>query len=138
MRRRQAAHREAKASGRVPNVFDGGLSLVAPFVTRVEDYAFFDCKALTSVSLPLATSVGEGAFHSCHAHLRQPAGRDEHRRQRLRRLQSSTSISLPAATSIGCLSLDFVSSHLRQPAGRDEHRNARLPQLKGRTLRHSA
>ena len=65
-------------------------SVSLPVVTSVEGYAFYDCTALTSVSLPVVTSVKEDAFTNCTA---------------------LTSVSLPAATKIwysvfqGCTAL---------------------------------
>ena len=70
-------------------------AIVAPdTVESVREYAFFKCTALASVSLPAATSVGNGVFDSCF---------------------SLASVSLPAATGVGsgafvdCVSLASVS-----------------------------
>jgi hypothetical protein len=55
-------------------------SISLPSATSIGDSAFYDCAALTSISLPSATSIGFGTFGDCAA---------------------LTSISLPSATSIG-------------------------------------
>ena len=55
-------------------------SVSLPVATRVEESAFNYCLALTSVSLPAVTSIGNYAFYLCNA---------------------LTSVSLPAVTSIG-------------------------------------
>ena len=63
-------------------------------VTTIGDYAFSNCGALTSVSMPEITRIGDGAFYSCSA---------------------LTSISMPSVTAIGreafwdCYSLSSVS-----------------------------
>ena len=63
-------------------------------VTTIGDYAFSNCGALTSVSMPEVTRIGDGAFYSCSA---------------------LTSISMPSVTAIGrdafwdCYSLSSVS-----------------------------
>ncbi len=57
-------------------IFEGDLYSI----TKVGNYAFSGCDALTSVSLPNATSIGDQAFSNCDA---------------------LTSVSLPNATSIG-------------------------------------
>ena len=49
-------------------------------VRSVREYAFYNCYGLTSVNLPVATSIGGNAFYSCSA---------------------LTSVNLPVATSIG-------------------------------------
>ena len=77
-------------------------NIVERTITEFEDseievignYAFYNCSALTSVSLPAATSIGSNAFGVCRA---------------------LTSVSFPAATSIGnyafgtCSALTSVS-----------------------------
>ena len=55
-------------------------SVSLPAATSIGIYAFYSCSALTSIELPAATSIGSYAFYSCSA---------------------LTSIELPAATSIG-------------------------------------
>ena len=63
-------------------------NIVERTITAFEDseievikyYAFSSCSALTSVSLPLAASIGDSAFDSC---------------------SKLTSVSLPSATRIG-------------------------------------
>ena len=69
-------------------------SVSLPVATSIGNNAFSGCKALTSVSLPVATSIGNNAFYSCEA---------------------LTSVSLPVVTSIGsdafmdCKALTSVS-----------------------------
>jgi hypothetical protein len=65
-----------------------------PVCTSVGAYAFYQCSALTTVSLPVCTSVGGNAFYSCY---------------------SLTTISLPVCTSVSgnafynCFALTTVS-----------------------------
>ncbi len=40
-------------------------SVSLPVATSIESYAFHSCSSLTSVSLPVATSIGSYAFNSC-------------------------------------------------------------------------
>ena len=49
-------------------------------VTTIDDRAFSDCSALTSVSMPSVTTIGESAFSDCYA---------------------LTSVSMPSVTTIG-------------------------------------
>ncbi|MGN0773599.1 MAG: leucine-rich repeat domain-containing protein [Candidatus Ventricola sp.] len=58
-------------------------------VMSVGDYAFNRCSALTSVSLPAATTIGSNSFQNCTA---------------------LTSISLPTATSIGSYAFQGCSA----------------------------
>ncbi len=57
-------------------------------IMSVGDYAFKDCSALTSISLPACTSVGERAFCFC---------------------TKLTSINLPACTSVGDSAFAYCS-----------------------------
>ena len=69
-------------------------SIILPAATSIEYGAFSDCTSLTSMSLPVATALGDYAFSYC---------------------TSLTSVSLPAATAIGssafhdCTSLTSIS-----------------------------
>lgn len=69
-------------------------SVSLPAVISISDYAFYNCTALTSVGLPAAITISDYAFRNCTA---------------------LTSINLPAATTIGyrafagCASLTRVS-----------------------------
>ena len=58
-------------------------------VFKVGGYAFRNCRNLTSVSFPNATSIGQNAFSSC---------------------SSLTSASIPNATSIGTYAFDSCSN----------------------------
>ena len=58
-------------------------------VSIVGGYVFYNCSALTSISLPLATSIGSSAFGRCTA---------------------LTSVSLPSATSIGSFAFYYCSA----------------------------
>ncbi|MGN0990220.1 MAG: leucine-rich repeat protein, partial [Candidatus Ventricola sp.] len=40
-------------------------SISLPEATSIGNYAFQSCSALTSISLPVATSIGSNAFYSC-------------------------------------------------------------------------
>ena len=42
-------------------------SISLPVATSIGNYAFRGCSALTEVSLPAATSIGGNAFYSCSA-----------------------------------------------------------------------
>ena len=55
-------------------------SVDLPNATSIGHYAFYNCSALTSVNIPNATSVGNNAFYECKA---------------------LTSVDLPNATSVG-------------------------------------
>lgn len=65
-----------------------GKLIFPPSVESVGNYAFYQCAALTSVSLPACTSVGSGAFDSCAA---------------------LTSVSLPACTSVWSGAFNFCN-----------------------------
>ena len=45
----------------------GGLPtyIIAPQVTQVESYAFYNCRKLISASFPIATRIGTGCFANC-------------------------------------------------------------------------
>ena len=83
-------------------------SVSLPLATSIGDSAFRDCSKLTSVSLPSATSIGSIAFSSCSA---------------------LTSVSLPSATSIGnstfdsCYKLTSISFPLATSIGGSALRN---------------
>lgn len=64
-------------------------SVSFPLATSIGDYAFDNCTGLTTVSLPLATSVGAGAFNSC---------------------TGLTTVSLPLATSVGEIAFLYCSA----------------------------
>ena len=55
-------------------------SVSLPACTKIGSFAFYDCTALTSVSLPVCTSIGEYVFDGCKA---------------------LTSVLLPACTNVG-------------------------------------
>ncbi len=56
------------------------IELIFPNLTELSKYALYNCTSLTSIELPVATTIGEGAFNRCI---------------------SLTSVELPAATTIG-------------------------------------
>ena len=55
-------------------------SFVDDTLTSVGNYAFYDCRSLTSVDLPAVTSIGASAFENCAA---------------------LTSVNIPVVTSVG-------------------------------------
>lgn len=62
------------------NLNRAGRLIFPPSVKSVENYAFSNCSLLTSVSMPLCTSVGGASFGGC---------------------SSLTNVSLPSCTSVG-------------------------------------
>ena len=65
-------------------------SVSLPKVASIADYTFYSCSSLASINLPQATSIGNYAFYGCG---------------------SLTSINLPQATSIGNYAF-YSCSHL--------------------------
>ena len=68
--------------GDIDALLDGSLTEITSNAESVRDYMFSGCTALTSVNLPLATSMGNKTFNGCTA---------------------LTSVNLPLARSMGSL-----------------------------------
>jgi hypothetical protein len=79
----------------------GDVTLDSP-ITSIEGYAFYECDALTTVSLPAATSIGASAFYECDAlaTVSLPAATGIGR-YAFYNCDALTTVSLPVATSIG-------------------------------------
>ena len=64
-------------------------SINLPMCSTVEDYAFYSCTSLSSINLPICSNVGNYVFYNCRA---------------------LTSIDLPACNSISTYAFAFCSS----------------------------
>ena len=95
-------------------------SVVIPYkingvgVTRIGDYAFRDCKSLTSITIPDGvTSIGGGAFYYCHSlsSITIPDGVTSIGDEAFSFCYSLTSITIPSSvTSIGEWAFSFCYS----------------------------
>ncbi len=107
-------------------------SISLPAATSIGGDAFYSCSALTSVSLPAATSIGYSAFYSCSAltSVSLPAATSI-KNNAFRECSALTSVSLPVATSIGdrafssCSALTSVSLPAATSIGEEAFSNCR-------------
>ena len=51
--------------GEIDALIDGSITEISSNVASVKSYAAYGAKSLTSISLPMATSLGERAFYEC-------------------------------------------------------------------------
>jgi len=94
-------------------------SVSAPRVTEIEAYAFSNCYALTTVSLPAATgNIGEGAFGLCTAltAVSLPRATGDIGKAAFKKCENLQTLSLPAVTENigqsafdGCKALTSIS-----------------------------
>ena len=77
-------------------------SVSIPAATSIGTYAFYNCSALTSVSFPVATSIEVSAFQNCNTltSVSFPVATSIES-QAFQNCSALTSVSIPAATSIG-------------------------------------
>ena len=52
--------------GNLDGLIDGSISgEIESNVTKIRDYAFYNCDNITGISFPLATDIGNSAFNDC-------------------------------------------------------------------------
>ena len=90
---------------------DALTSVSMPEITRIGDGAFYSCSALTSVSMPSVTTIGDYAFYYCNAltSVSMPSvvtiGEGA-----FYTCSSLTSVSMPSATTIGDYAFEYCST----------------------------
>ena len=88
-----------------PSEKSGATYTIPSSVTVIENYAFNDCRNLTSVSIPEGvTSIGESAFHGCRnlTNITIPEGITNIKQETFQYCSKLTSITIPeSVASIG-------------------------------------
>ena len=115
---------------------DALTSVSLPAATSIGENAFRDCNALTSVSLPVATSIGANAFESCNAltSVELPSAINIGA-YAFASCSALTSVSLPAATSLvayaffNCVRLASVSLPAATSIGSQCFQNSALTRV---------